>query len=241
MLKVVLTIDCERFTCFKQTNPRWNWFEKIKGKINNLLKNFRYNKNGFELIYNTITKEKFPATFMLVGNQFKKINPPQFIEIGYHTQNHLPLTLINDEQLKKEIQNKYQTKSFTAPMWMIEDKNNPTRIFKLLKKNNYTHCVYRGQNNKTKHFHYNAIKKPFKKYGIICVHVSNFLEGNYNKNKIESIKKDILENLNKEGIYLLTTHDFTYKNNKNLLEIIYFLKKLEKQNKIKIMRLKDIK
>ncbi len=241
MLKVVLTIDCEKFTSFKQGNPRWNKLEKLKGKINNLLKNFRYNKDGFEIVYNTLVNEKFPSTLMIVGNLFSPIKSPKFIEWGYHTLNHLPLTLVNDEVLKKEVKNKYDLKSITAPMWMIEDRKNPLRIFKILKKQKYTHCVYRGENRGIEHFHYNAVKKPIKKNGITCVHVSNFLEGNFSKKKIVKIKEDIIKHLEEEKIYLLTTHDFSYRNNKNLLEIVRFLKKLEKNKKIKIIRLKDIK
>lgn len=241
MLKVVLTVDCEKFISFKQGNPRWNKVEKLKGRLNNFLKNFRYNKKGFEIVYNTLVDEKFPATLMIVGNAFKPRKSPKFIEFGYHTLNHLPLTLISDEKLKKEIENKYNLKSITAPMWMIDDKKNPERIFKNLKKEGYTHCVYRGENNGITHFHYNSIKKPVKKNGIICVHVSNFLEGNFSKKKIIEIKKNILKHLNEEKVYLLTTHDFTHRDNTNLLEIVKFLKKLEKEEKIKIMRLKDIK
>ncbi|MBU4070196.1 MAG: hypothetical protein KJ646_04400 [Nanoarchaeota archaeon] len=241
MLKVVLVIDCERFISFKQGNPRWNKFEKFKGKINNLIKNLRYNEKGFEIVYKTIVREEFPATFMLVGKMFKPIKSPSFIEFGSHTLNHLPLTLVDDDLLKQEIENKYKFSSITPPMWMVEDTQNPLRIFNELKKQKYTHCVYRGKNTGIKHFHYNAVKKPFKKQGITCVHVSNFLEGNFSHKKINNLKKDILKNTDKQGVYLLTTHDFTHKNNKNLKNIIKFLKQLEKNNKIKIMRLKDIK
>ncbi|MBU2562086.1 MAG: hypothetical protein KKF68_00285 [Nanoarchaeota archaeon] len=241
MLRVVLTIDCERFISFDQGNPRWKKIEKIKGQINKLIKNFRYNKEGFELTYKTLLNEKFPSTFMITGKTFKPIKGPNFIEWGYHTLNHLPLTLIAEEQLKKEVKNVYNLKSFTAPMWMIEDISNPLRIFRLLKKEKYTHCVYRGGNSGIKHFHYNTVKKSFKKEGITCVHVSNFFEGNWSNKKIKNLKEDILSNLRSEGVYLLTTHDFTHKNTKNLLEIIKFLKRLEKVKKVKMFKLRDIK
>lgn len=240
-LRVVLTVDCERFLSFKQGNPRWNRFEKLKGQINNLIKNVRYNVRGFEVIYNTLIREKFPSTFMITGSLFKPLKSPNFIEWGWHTQNHLPLTLIKDEQVKREVENKYKLKSFTAPMWMIRDITNPSRIFKILKKEGYTHCVYRGKNDGVNHFHYNCVKKPFKKDGIICVHVSGFLEGNMHKEEVNKLKRSILNYLTVDGVYLITTHDFTHKNNRNLLEIVRFLHKLKKQGKIKILRLQDIK
>jgi hypothetical protein len=50
-----------------------------------------------------------------------------------------------------------------------------------------------------------------------------------------------MKNLDNKGVYLLTTHEFTHRNNKNLLNLIHFLKELEKQKKIKILRLNQIK
>lgn len=241
MLNVVLSVDCERFVSFSQINPRWNRFEIIKGRINNSIKNFRYNKKGFDIVLNALIKENFPATLMFVEKEFKEIKLPNFLEKGYHTKDHLPLTLISYGELEKQVKNNWKVKSITAPMWMIEDIKNPSRIFKILKKEGYSHCVYRGENEGIKHFHYNAVKEPVKKEGVICVHVSNWFEGNTSKNQIKKIKEDILNNLDKKGIYLLTTHDFTHKKNNNFLEIILFLKRLEKDGKIKLKKLKEIK
>jgi hypothetical protein len=241
MLQIVLAVDCERFISFKQTNPRWNGFEKFKGKVNSLLKNLRYNKQGFEVVYGCLLKEKFPATLLITGNSFTPLNSPEYIEWGYHSLNHLPLTLIPDEKLEKETQNKFGVDSFNAPMWMIEDVSNPGRIFSLLKNQGFTHCIYRGKNDGKKHFHYNAVEKPAEKNGILCVHVSNFFEGNWSRKRIEIVKQDILKNLNNEGVYLLTTHDFTHRNEKNLLSIIKFVKELEKQGKLKLEILKNVK
>lgn len=241
MLRVVLTVDCERFISFKQGNPRWNHIERLKGKLNNAIKRIRYNEKGFDLVYSTLKKENFPCTIMLVESLFKKPSHEKFIEIGTHTKNHLPLTLVSDETLKKEIKNKWKVKSITAPMWMVEDKKNPDRIFKLLKSQGYTHTVYRGANDGIRHFHYNAVKMPVKRAGLTLVHVSDFFEGNSSLREINNIKQNILKNLDNRGVYLLTTHEFTHKNNKNLLNLIYFLKSLEKQKKIKILSLKKIK
>ena len=38
MLRFCLVVDCERFLSFKQGNPRWNRFEKFKGKMKTLSK-----------------------------------------------------------------------------------------------------------------------------------------------------------------------------------------------------------
>lgn len=237
MLKICLTIDCESYISFKQGNPEWNKYTKFKGKINNLIKNFRYNKNGFWVFYNEIKKQKFPCTFMLVGKIFKPVEDLKFVEWGYHTFDHIPLNLISNENIKKQVKNIYNVKSFTAPMWRVEDIRDPKKIFELLKKQGYKNTVYHGKCYKEKTFYKKQLKNPETRFGIKCFHVSNYFEGNWNKKKINNLKKHILKNLNKEAYYILTTHDFTHKNPKNLRTIINFLKKLHSQGKVEIMTL----
>jgi len=239
MLKFCLTVDCEGVETLKQISPRWNTIDKIKGKINYALRNIRYNKDGFKLVYNEIKNQKFPCTFMLVGKKYKPIEKLSFIEWGYHSLNHLPLTLISKEKLENEVKNIYNVKSFTAPLWMIEDISNPLRVFKVLKKNKYKFVVYKGKDDGIKHFHKLEITKPEIKYGIKLVHLSNCFEGNSSKEHIEKIKMEILENINKDAVYLLSTHDFTHKNNKNLRIIISFIKHLQTQGKIKAIKLSE--
>ena len=125
MLKFCLVVDTEKFISFKQGNPRWNSFERLKGRINGMIKNFRYNESGFDIVYDTILKQKFSTTFMLVGSLFKPIKSPKFIEWGYHTYNHLPLTLVSDETVKEQIKNIYKAESFSPPLWMVEDIGYP--------------------------------------------------------------------------------------------------------------------
>tara|TARA_Y100000310_G_scaffold338921_1_gene429957 strand:- start:2296 stop:3018 length:723 start_codon:yes stop_codon:yes gene_type:complete len=240
MLKFCLTVDCEKFISLKQINPRWNNLDRLKGKINNLIKNLRYNENGFNLIYNEIKNQKFPCTLMLVGKLFRPLEKFEFIEYGYHSFNHIPLTLISNKRIEEEIKNIYNVKSITPPLWMIEDVRNPERVFKILKKHGYKNIVYKGQDKGTGHSHKLSIRKPEKRFGIRCVYLSNCFEGNSSKKHIQEIKKQILNNLDKEVVYLLSTHDFTHKNLKNLKNLIYFIKKLENQRKIKPINLKNV-
>lgn len=240
-LKFCLIVDVEDFISFRQINPRWGSFEKLKGKLNSYIKNFRYNKNGFDLIYNIIKQYKFPINLMIVGSLFKPKDNENYIEWGYHTYNHLSLTLADDETIKREIKNIYSCKSFNAPLWMIEDLKNPDRIFNLLKKEGYRTCIYRGPDKGITHFHRYKIIKPINKCGIKCIHVSNHVEGNSTKSHLESVKKEILNHLNHNAIYCLTTHDFTHKNTDNLEEILEFVLNLKKENKLDIVKLSDIK
>lgn len=239
MLKFCLTIDCERFISFKQGNPRWGKIDILKGKINSLLKTFRYNKEGFELLYKEIIKQRFPTTFMLTGRLFKPLEKSNFIEWGYHTYNHKPLTLLKDEAIEIEVNNIYNLESITPPLWMVEDINNPDRVFKILKKNGYKNIVYKGKDDGIKCLHYLDIKKSENKHGIKCVHLSNCFEGNWSKKRIDKIKEDIVKNIGKDATYVLSTHDFTHKNTRNLREIIIFIRKLEQNKKIKVVKIKD--
>lgn len=239
MLKFCLTVDTENFISFKQGNPEWNKFGWFKFSLNKLVKNLRYNKNGFILFYNEIKRQKFPCTFMLVGKLFKPIEDLDFVEWGYHTFNHRPLNLISDDSVKKEVKNIYDVKSITCPMWRVEDIRNPSRIFKILENQGYKNTVYHGKCDGIKTHYKKAIRKPENKFGIKCVYVSNYLEGNFSAKRMEELKNDILRNLDKDAVYLVNSHDFTYRTVRNLREIIRFVKELEQEGKIIAVRVKD--
>jgi len=235
MLKVCFIVDVEGFISFKQGNPRWKWFEKIKGKINNLIKNFRYDKNGFELVYNTVIEEKFPTTFMLVGKLFEPKGKLGFIEYGYHTLSHIPLTLARDDIIRREIKNIFKVKSFSPPLWMVEDVENPDRVFRFLEKEGYKAVIYRGEDKGLAHNHHFEISEAKKRGKLKLIHVSNWVEGNSKLKHVKNVLRQIKENSDKKAIYCITSHDFTHKDNKNLKFLIKNLKNLEKQKKIKIM------
>ena len=240
MLKFCMTVDCEGYTMLKQGNPEYGLWGNIKFFINNLIKDFRYNRRGFWVFYDEIKKQKFPCTFMLVGKLFKPVENLNFVEWGYHTYNHLPLNLVSDETVKREVENIYKVKSITCPMWRVEDIKNPARIFNFLKKEGYKNTVYHGKCKGIRTFCKKGIRKPEKRFGINCIYVSNYFEGNWNKNKLSKVKKDILKNLDRDGVYLLTTHDFTHKTIKNLKGIIDVVRQLEEEKKIKVVKLEEI-
>lgn len=246
MLEVCVIVDTENFISFRQGNPSWNFWQKFKGKINNLIKYIRYDKDGFEKIYNLAVKEKFPISFMLVGSLFKpKSNSKKFIDFGYHTLNHKPLTLISDAELNAEIKNIYKATSFSAPMWMIEDSKKPERIFRALKKHGYKITIYRGISDTgkgrkgIKNFHENRISKPTTRYGIKCVYRSNWFDGE-RKNKIKEILKEILQNCEKNAIYCITTHDFSNKNLNNFKFLIKKLKEMQNKGMVKVANLAQL-
>ncbi len=240
MLRVCVVVDVEGFISFKQGNPSWNRLQRLKGGVNNAIKFFRYDKNGFERIYNLVLRENFPCSFMLVGSLcHPKPQSPKFIDWGYHTLNHKPLTLISDEELNQEVRNICNAVSFSAPMWMIEDVKNPSRIFKALKKEGYKIALYRGCTSGTKNEHECRIAKPIDKYGVTCVYTSNWFDGERG-HKVEEISREILVNYLSDCVYCITTHDFSNKNLKNFEFLIEKLKQIEKLKKIEIVNLAQL-
>ena len=240
MLKVCVVVDVEGFISLRQGNPRWNMWQRFKGKINNIIKNFRYNNQGFDKIYNLIILEKFPVSFMLVGSLFSPRKKIEFIDYGYHTLNHLPLTLINDEKLEREVKNINGAISFSPPLWMVEDVKNPDRVFNALKKEKYKVVVYRGIDDGIKYCHYDSIKSPIERNGIFCLHKSNDFAGNSSKKKMASIFRDIEKNKDKKAVYCITTHDFVHKNLNNFMWLIRVLKKMQEKKMIKIVNMKRL-
>jgi len=240
-MKFCMSVDCEGYTMFKQGNPEYGLWQNFKFMINKLIKDFRYSRNGFWNFYKEIKKQEFPCTFMLTGNLFRPVEELDFVEWGYHTYNHRALIFLADKEVEKGVENIYKVKSITCPMWRVEEVSNPSRIFKILKKAGYENTVYHGVNKGVKSFFKKQIRKPENRFGINCVYVSNYFEGNWSRKRIREVKKDILRNLDKEGVYLLTTHDFTHKNVRNLKEIIRFVKKLESEGKIGAVKLEDCK
>lgn len=240
MLKVCLVVDVEGFVSLKQTNPMWNFSQRIKAKLNYLIKNLRYNKKGFSNIYNLSKRYKFPMTFMLVGSLFKPLGNEKFIDYGYHTLSHKPLTLISDPELEKEVRNIYKVVSFSPPIGLCHDIKNPERIFKILTKEKYKIIPYRGTMNgvKVASKKVGGIEKPINLFGIKGIYVSAYLSDNGRNYK--EILADIIKNKKKNAIYLITTHDFVFKKMNNFEQFMKELKILEKQKAIKTITLKQL-
>jgi hypothetical protein len=242
MLKVILTVDCEKFISFRQISPRWGRFEKFKGRINSLIKKFRYNENGFDIVYSTFAEKNVPVTLMLVGKIFSPKKSPKFISWGYHTLNHLPLTLLEEDLIRKEVKNVYRLRNFCAPLWMIEDVNSPEKVFDVLREEEYKNIIYKGEDDGPKnHSHKLNISRVIKRNGLNLLWVSNNFEGNSSEEHLKKVMDEIEKHHNEDKIYLLTTHDFTHKDNKNLVRVLDFLKKLEEKNKIRIESMENIK
>jgi hypothetical protein len=246
MLKVCIVVDVEDFISFRRKNPEWTWWQNLKLKINSLLAPIRYERQGYEKIYSLVVKESFPISFMLVGSLFRPKEKKSFIDYGYHTWNHLPLTYINNARVEREVKNIYGCKTFSPPMELIEDPKTPGRILKALKKEGYRICVWAGPTIRDEKEKLVIIKEPRKKIAsparnyIKCVYVSNSFEGTSSLEHLRSIINEVKKNSKKNAVYCLVTHDFRHKNLKNIWYLMQELKKLQEMGKIKIVNLSQL-
>jgi len=246
MLKVCLVIDVEGFESFKQLNPEWTLLQNSKKIIAYILARILYDSKGYDNLYKLVCKYKFPVSFMLVGRIFTPKEKKPFIDYGYHTYNHKPLTYVSEKEARKAAENIYHAVSFSAPMNLIEDPLQPGRILKILKEEGYKIAVWGGPTIRNKQGKIvilpsrKKIEKPKTLEGIKCVYISNLFNDRTPKEKINEMLEEIEKNSGKEAVYCITTHEFSHKNTSNLECIIKRLIEMKNQGKIKIVNLRDI-
>lgn len=214
--------------------------------INGLLAPLRYNKQGYEKIYDLVCRYKFPVSFMLVGSLFKPKAKQKFIDYGYHSWSHKALTYISDYEVEKEIRNIYKAISFSAPMNLIDDPLAPSRILRILEKGGYKIAVWAGPTIRDKRRNIvvvaprKKIAEPKSIKGVKCVYISNFFDGKSSTKEVKFIINEIKSNANKGAIYCLTTHEFSNRNMKNFEYIVKELLKMQDKKKIKLMNLRQL-
>lgn len=246
MLKVCLVVDVEGFISFRQKNPEWTAYQNLKKIAVYLLRNLLYDGKGYEKIYNVVCSYKLPASFMLVGKFFKPKETKNFVEYGYHSYSHKPLTYSSDETARREVKNIYNAVSFSAPMNLIEDPLSPGRILRMLKKEGYKIALWGGPTIRDKYGKIvvvpprKSIRNPVKVEGIKCIYISEFFDGRTSPEKIESIIREIEKNSKKDAVYCLTTHDFSNKNLENFKEVAKRLVEMKDSSKIKLITLKQL-
>jgi hypothetical protein len=246
MLKVCLVVDVEGFISFKQNNPEWKALQNLKKIPAYLLRGLLYDLKGYENTYKIICKHRFPVSFMLVGSLFKPLGKKKFIDYGYHTYNHKPLTYLPDKKILGEIKNIYNAVSFSAPMNLIDDPLNPGRILKMLKKEGYKIVIWGGSTIRGKDKKI-VVVKPRKKVtkleikeGIKCVYISNLFNDKTSKSSMDNMLEEVRKNSKEDRIYCITTHEFSHKNTSNLEYLIRGLIELKNRGKIKIINLRQI-
>lgn len=204
-MKIVLIVDCEGLTFLEQGKDIYHGIGRLKFELNKLISPLRYNKDGAKLVYQYAKENKMPVTFMLVGSKFKPTKgAPNWIGWGYHTYLHKRLTKCTDDELIKEVWNRYGLKSFSAPGWQTDKLTNI-----MIASAGYKIMPYQYIDGKF------GMCQPIKDHGIKKVLVSATPHGN-SIPEMHQIVCDILQNWFEDTVYCIQMHDFTFRNTKAL-------------------------
>lgn len=219
-MRVVLCVDAETLNYFSP-GPWQSRIEKVKWFINNQLWGLRYAQgyDGLINLLNMSTGKKLPMTVFAVEHIRKwityNITRYPFIDLGSHSASHKCLLTMTDKELEEEFEKIEPCTSFAAPMNMIEDSNNPDRVFKHLKKKRIKIIRYQGMDDVVMKGgrHCNQIYFLSERFGIKTIHGTNYFEGTSSNSHIQEILDDLKEHhyYDDSFIYCLSTHDFTWK------------------------------
>lgn len=246
-----LFVDVEGDFYYKIPSPHFSQLDRIKWRLNKIRgRLYRYpnpTRNGFINIINVLKKYNCPATFCICGHLYLKGNNPGLyfgdiiekiknnknFKFGLHGFSHEALTLERKEDVDKiikqgiEAAKKIEVKieSFGAPFEMIEDVSDKNKVFDVLKKYKIKEAQYAGKDDGLKILRKFKIEKPINRNGIKLFWISNYLEGTSSLNHVKKIIQDIKANKDKNKVYVLSLHDFTFRNNKNLEIVLRSLSK----------------
>lgn len=225
--------ECNGFPHFGEILPEAKWMIKLMNK----------KWNYWDPASNYTAH---PGVYL--GDFIKKEMKVPYFDLGLHAFTHEALTLEKEEIVESCIESavtaaksiSIRPVSFGAPFNMLEDVNEPKKVYTILKKNGIKIVRFAGQEDKFKQTHSVKIKDIFNKFGLKAIHVSHYFEGNSTQKLIKRIVKEIKESINKKVVYCLNTHDFTHKNTSNLEFILREVLKLKNEGKIKIVNMKKL-
>jgi peptidoglycan/xylan/chitin deacetylase (PgdA/CDA1 family) len=167
----------------------------------------------------------------------KEMAQVPFFKFGLHAFSHEALTLEKTDVIESIISSGIKAAkgigikidSFGAPFELISDVKSPDSIFKILKKYGIRNVQYAGQDDGLNRLRNFSINKVTKRNGLNLYHISNYIEGTSGESKVKEILSEIEREKDSDKIYVLVTHDFTWKNLSTLKTII---KKLKEENEI---------
>ena len=202
--------ECKGHPHFYELKPEHDWYKNKIGK------DWYYWDNGKTNCLGSIIKKE-------------KDNP--LFKFGLHSFTHEALTLERQEVIasiihagiKSASQLGIRIESFAAPFEMTEDESDPNKVFDILKKFGIHEVVYAGQDNGLIKKRFFDIKPLVNDDGLDKVWISNYIEGTSSQEHVDQIILDIEANKDKEAIYCLVMHDFTWKGTKQLEKVINYI------------------
>jgi peptidoglycan/xylan/chitin deacetylase (PgdA/CDA1 family) len=213
--------SCKGFPHFGEKKPQSSWYR---------------NKIGSDWYFWDKGENYKKSPGLYLGDLVEKYKKEELFEFGLHAFSHEALTLESKETIDSIIsagisaadKAGIKIKSFASPFEMTEEEKEPNKIFDVLRKRQLKRIFYCGPDKGLKIKRVLGIKKAAIKDSLEFIWISKYLEGSpqkkHSKNSFKIIN-EIKKNSEKEAIYCLAMHDFTWKNTKNLEKILIFLKK----------------
>jgi len=223
--------SCNGFPHFAEVRPKADWFFK---------KDWYYWDKGGDC---------FISPGLYLGDFIEENMKVPFFCLGIHSFSHESYTLEDEDVIFKSIRAAVisarnldvNVEVFDAPFNMIEDIKNPEKIFNVLKNNGIKVVAYSGKDDHLRKLREYKVSRPIEKYGLVALHISNYVEGTFNSKKLNNILNDMEKYLDKNVVYVLGTHDFTWRNLKNMKRIIDRVMDWERKGFVKIKKFDDYK
>jgi peptidoglycan/xylan/chitin deacetylase (PgdA/CDA1 family) len=229
--------DCAGFPHYLEDKPKAEWFKKDW---------YYWDKGGNE-------KTK-PGLYMGTYIQQELKNNPLF-NLGLHGFAHECFPLESPEVTVTGIQMGMLAArlrgvcpiTYSAPFNVTEVINrNPFVLYDSLAVNGILTTRFAGIDEYPNGYNHEfRVLPPFRKYNqnLILVQASNTFDGTSDEKRINDILIDLAlkaDSSDKNAIYCLSCHDFTFKNIDKLKKIMNYVKVLEKDGRIEIINSMDL-
>ncbi|MFA5992286.1 MAG: hypothetical protein WC796_01100 [Candidatus Pacearchaeota archaeon] len=194
-------------------------------------------------------KDKYPENF-----DFSKIilahNKNKNFDFGLHGFVHEAFPLETSETMDKILKLSRSSakelginlKTFVPPFNMAFN-NNLKEVITLLRKNNFSCLRFIGEDNFFSTFKHEPASKEIQKIGgVNMVYLSASLEGNFNEKKVLKVISKIKEAYNsdknnKNKVFCIMSHDYTFENTRVLELFAEEIKKLQKDYNLEFTNL----
>jgi len=227
--------ECNGWQHFSEKKPENKWY---------------YNKIGNDWYYWDLGRNSKTNHGFYFGDFIKKkMKGNKLFSFGLHGFAHEALTLEKKEVVESivksgaEASKKIGIKSenFAAPFDMVSDEKKPNVLFDILKKYKIKNVIYSGLDNGFERKRFFDVRKILKNEKLNMIWLSDYFEGSFSNKKMKRVLEKINKNIKEDAVYCLATHDFTHKTNKNILKLVKYLKKMEKEKNIEILNLNYLK
>jgi hypothetical protein len=129
----------------------------------------------------------------------------------------------------------------SVPPFNMAFNKNKKEVLQALRKNKISTIRIAGEDGFTGSFtHFLSIKKIRKENGVNLVNLSASLEGTDPEEKIEKIVQEIKSEYNKNKVFCIMAHDYSFKTNKNLFLLMKKLRKLQENYLLKFTNLRKL-